>query len=210
MLVDARRAAAAAARRLEEAALNLLLGTLDVLVGARGTGAAAVDAVEEAALLGLTVGVEVNLLLEHPLGAADPLLLRVRIGVRRVVPGAEVLGLLDHGRKAHGRGGTHDGLGRGGTHDGLGLWDSQALALVACALLGDPLLGPGDVAPTDVRVIERENLRVDAVLNEFHGTHRLGRVARPRGRQAVVDDGHGLDLDERVEAVVARARRHFG
>lgn len=201
MLVDARRAAAAAARRLEEAALNLLLGTLDVLVGARGTGAAAVDAVEEAALLGLTVGVEVNLLLEHPLGAADPLLLRVRIGVRRVVPGAEVLGLLDHGRKAH---------GRGGTHDGLGLWDSQALALVACALLGDPLLGPGDVAPTDVRVIERENLRVDAVLNEFHGTHRLGRVARPRGRQAVVDDGHGLDLDERVEAVVARARRHFG
>ena len=73
VLVDALRPAAAAAGCLEEAALNLLLGALDVLVGAVRAGAAAVAAVKEAALLRLAVLVEVNLLLEHPLGAANPL-----------------------------------------------------------------------------------------------------------------------------------------
>jgi len=200
VLVDALRPAAAAAGRLEEAALNLLLGALDVLVGAVCAGAAAVAAVKEAALLGLAVLVEVDLLLEHPLGAANPLGL-LRLGVR-VVPGAEVRRLLlDHSGKADGR---HRANDRGG------LWNSQALALVARTLLGDPIVCPREVAPTDVGVFGQVELIGGAVLDGRHGAHRLGRVAGPGLGQAVADDRLGLDLDKGAEAVVARARRHFG
>ena len=200
VLVDALRATAATARRLEEATLNLLLGTLDVLVGAVGADTASVDAVEEAALFGLAVLVEVDLLLEHPLGATDPLLLGVRILIRRVVPGAELL-LLDDRRQAN---------RRRGAHDRRGLWDTQALALVAGALLGDPLLGPDKIAPTLVGTIEEGELLGKAGLDSLNRAHRLWRMKSPPSGHAVVDDRLGLDLDKGAEAVVARARRHFG
>ena len=112
-----------------------------------------------------------------------------------------MLGLFDDWRKARGR---HRANDRGG------LWNSQALALVARTLLGDPIVRPREVAPTDVGVFGQVELIGGAVLDGRHGAHRLGRVASPGLGQAVADDRLGLDLDKGAEAVVARARRHFG
>ena len=217
VLERALRAVAAAARRLEEAALDGLLLALDVLVGALVAAAAAGGAVEEAALLNLArERVTVRLgarALEQVLGVLGVTVAEARapgavVGrharsiIILIIPDAELL--LS--------GGFEDRCGRGRRDR-----QSTRAALGAGTGCGNPVLRPAEVAPADRAVLHRRRNGGRSALDDGDSggavrvrdrIHKGRQRARLRHRDAQRRDGARARVLGEGGELVAVAR-HF-
>ena len=217
MLERALRTVAAAARRLEEAALDGLLLAGDVLVGALGTGAAAGGAVEEAALLNLARERVTVRLGDGALTEIDGVL-RIAVAEART-PGAVVAGdargiiilvvpdaelLLLSGRP-HWCGGRRRNR------------QSTRAALGAGTGCGNPVLRPAEVAPADRAVLHRRRNGGRSALDDGDSggavrvrdrIHKGRQRARLRHRDAQRRDGARARVLGEGGELVAVAR-HF-